>query len=203
MSLPAAPACPASSARGPEAMARKSAVKTLPDEQRAFIEKLMRDDRHTLDVMIELIRAKFPSAQSPSRSSLGRYKQSFEEMAGRIRETQELARMMVTEFGEDADDKAGALLAQAVTTLATHAALDANDPDAKKLSVKEVGELARAARAVLQARTMSIKERQTIEAAGRAKLLQEQETRLEEVRGTDGMSEQLEDRIRRILLGKA
>lgn len=184
-------------------MARKSAVKTLPDDQRAFIEKLMRDDRHTLDVMIELIRAKFPSAQSPSRSSLGRYKQSFEEMAGRIRETQELARMMVTEFGEDADDKAGALLAQAVTTLATHAALDANDPDAKKLSVKEVGELARAARAVLQARTMSIKERQTIEAAGRAKLLQEQETRLEEVRGTDGMSEQLEDRIRRILLGKA
>lgn len=184
-------------------MPRKSTIKILPDDQRQFIERLMRDDRHTLDEMLVLIREKFPEHGAPSRSSLGRYKQSFEEMAGRMRSNQEMARMLVSEFGEDVDDKAGALLAQAVTTLATHAALDANDPDAKKLSAKEVGELARAARAVLQARTMSVKERQAIEASARAKLLREQETRLEEVRGTDGMSEQLEGRIRRILLGKA
>ncbi|MBN0350651.1 phage protein Gp27 family protein, partial [Pseudomonas aeruginosa] len=41
------------------------------------------------------------------------------------------------------------------------------------------------------------------EQRGREKQLQEQEQRLEEMRGSDGMSEQLEQRIRDILLGKA
>lgn len=100
-------------------MPRKSTIKILPDDQRQFIERLMRDDRHTLDEMLVLIREKFPEHGAPSRSSLGRYKQSFEEMAGRMRSNQEMARMLVSEFGEDVDDKAGALLAQAVTTLAT------------------------------------------------------------------------------------
>ena len=37
----------------------------------------------------------------------------------------------------------------------------------------------------------------------RNKLLAEQETKLQEMRGSDGMSEQLEARIRNVLLGKA
>ncbi|MBI8730811.1 small terminase subunit, partial [Pseudomonas aeruginosa] len=45
--------------------------------------------------------------------------------------------------------------------------------------------------------------RRQIEREAREKLLQEQEQRLEEQRGSDGMSEQLENRIRGILLGKA
>lgn len=184
-------------------MPRKSTIRMLPTEQRTYIEQLLREDRLTLDGIIAALQTKFPAGDMPSRSSLGRYRQAFDEMASRMRDNQEMARMLVSEFGEDVNDKAGSLLAQAVTTLATAAALDANDPAAKKLSVKEVGELARAARAVLQARTMSIKERETVEQAGRKKLLAEQEQRLEEVRGVDGMSEQLESRIREILMGKA
>lgn len=183
-------------------MSRKSAIKTLPPEQRTYIEQLLREDRLTLDGIIAAIQNRFPAGDAPSRSSLGRYKQAFDEMASRMRDNQEMARMLVSEFGEDVNDKAGSLLAQAVTTLATNAALDANDPE-KKVSVKEVGELARAARAVMQTRTMSVKERQAIEQAARAKLLEEQEQRLEEVRGVDGMSEQLESRIREILMGKS
>lgn len=184
-------------------MGRKSSIKKLPDDQRAYIEKLLRADRYTLDEIKALLEETFPAQAKPSRSSLGRYKQSFTEMAGRMRDIQEASRVLVAEFGEDVDDRAGALMAQAVTTLVTHAALDANDPEAEKLSVKEAAELARAARAVMQTRTMSIKERQAIEQAARDKLLREQEQRLEEVRGSDGMSEQLEHRIRGILMGKS
>ena len=75
------------------------------------------------------------------------------------------------------------------STLATHAALSANDADAD-ISIKEVGELARAARAVMQARTMSLKERQAIEQAARARLLQEQESNLRETARAQGMDEQ-------------
>ena len=60
-----------------------------------------------------------------------------------------------------------------------------------------------AAKDVLQARKASMEERRQIEREAREKLLQEQEQRLEEQRGSDGMSEQLENRIRGILLGKA
>lgn len=183
-------------------MGRKSAIEKLPEQIKSRIEKHMRENRLTLDEIILDLQQQFPDAANPSRSSLGRYRQSYDEMASRLRSTQDMARMMVTEFGEDVDDRAGALLAQAVTTLTTHAALMANDPASEAITVKEVGELARAARAVLQARQMSVKEREFIAQAARDKMLREQEQRLVEVRGVDGMSEELEGRIRDILLGK-
>ncbi|HEX5278165.1 MAG TPA: DUF3486 family protein [Fluviicoccus sp.] len=180
-------------------MPRPSSIKTLPPEQRAFIEKLLRKDQHTLDEMLALIRKEFPAQGGPSRSSLGRYRQSFEEMSGRMRMIQEASQMLVSEFGEDVDDKAGALLTQAVTTLVTTCALESNAADAE-LTTKEAGELARAARAVMEARTMSLKERKAIRQAYAEEAAN---AVTEELRGQDGMSEELENKIRGILLGKA
>lgn len=162
-------------------MARKSSVSQLPPEQRGFLEKLLRDDCHTLDEIIDQLREKFPKDVSPSRSALGRYKQSFDEIVRRQRGIQEASRALVAELGEDVDDRAGALLSQAVTTLVANVALTANDPDAEEMSVKEVSELARAARAVMQARTMSMKERQEIERMARDRLLREQKEKLDEL----------------------
>lgn len=181
-------------------MPRPSSIKTLPPEQREFIEKLLRQNQHTLDEMLAIIRQKFPSADSlPSRSSLGRYGQSFAEMAGRMRDIQVASQALVAEFGEGKDDKVGAYLAQAVTTLAADAVMKASNADAE-VSIKEVGELARAARAVMQARTMSMTERQAIRKA----FAEEAANAVtEELRGQDGMSEELENKIRGILLGKA
>lgn len=181
-------------------MGRKSAIKQLAPEARKHIEKLLREDRLTLDDMLDDIREHFPS-DTPSRSGLHRYKANFEELAGRMREIETAAAVLVDELGEGMGDKAGALLAQAVTTLAANAALRAHETD--NITIKEVGELARAARSAMQARTMSLKERQVVEQAARERLLQEQNEKLTEMRGTDGMSEQLEQRIRNILLGKA
>ena len=47
-----------------------------------------------------------------------------------------------------------------------------------------------------------LEEQARIEREAREKLLAEQEEKLQELRGADGMSEQMEARIRRILLGK-
>ena len=55
-----------------------------------------------------------------------------------MREIQIASQVLVSEFGEDVDDKAGALLSQAVTTLATGVALRSNDND--EISIQEVGE---------------------------------------------------------------
>ena len=117
---------------------------------------------------------------------------------GRMREIDTAATALVSELGEGVGDKAGALLAQAVTTLATNAALNAHGED---VSIKEVAELARAARAAMQARTMSLKEREAVEEAARRKLLAEQEANLQEVAKAQGMDESQVDFWRRKFLG--
>ncbi|MDA8449826.1 DUF3486 family protein [Acidovorax sp. GBBC 3332] len=155
-------------------------------EARKHLLKLLRADCHTLDELLAEMRDKFP-AEQVSRSGLHRYRASLEEMTGRMREIDAAATALVAELGEGVGDKAGALLAQAVTTLATNAALEAHGSD--KVSIKEVGELARAARAAMQARTMSMKEREAIEEAARRKLLAEQEANLQKIAKAQGMSQ--------------
>lgn len=178
-------------------MPRKSSIKTLSAIQRAYLEKLLREDRYSLDQILDKFGERFPGERSPSRSALGRYSQEVSELAGRMRDIQAAGTALVAELGEDPSDRAGQLLVQAVTTLATHAALKATD-DAADISIKEVGELARGARAVMQARTMSLAERQEI-----ARIAREQaaEEAAEEAR-EGGVSEATIARIReRVLRG--
>lgn len=172
-----------------------SSIRKLPDDQRKFIERLLREDRLTLNEMLDEIRAEFPAATIPSRSALGRAKQSFSKTAQKMREIQAAAEVLVAEFGEDVDDKAGALLTQAITTLTTDAVLDhlnndGSDPENPKTSIKDVGALARASRAVIATRGMSLKQRAEIEQNAREKLLREQEANLQEVATAQGMSDE-------------
>ena len=98
-----------------------------------------------------------------------------------------MARLLVSELGENPDERAGALMVQAVTTLTTHAAFTAQqeeDPD-----IDTVRHLARAAKDVLQSRKASLDERREIERAARERLLREQEENLKETARAQGLSE--------------
>ena len=99
-------------------MGRKSSVSRMEPAARKLLEKLLREDRHTGDEIRELVLAQFPDTKV-SRSGIYRYKAGFDEMVGRMREIETAAGALVDELGEGVGDKAGALLAQAVTTLAT------------------------------------------------------------------------------------
>lgn len=151
-------------------MPRRSKIKTLPPDVRAYIERLLREDRLTLDEMMAEIRAKFPGQDAPSRSGLGRYAQTFAELTSKMREMDTVARAVVEELGESPDDRAGALLTQAITTLATGVALDAQT---REVTVEEVRKLARAAKDTIDARTKSLKERQAIERIAREQAAEE------------------------------
>ena len=54
-------------------MGRKSSVSRLDPEARKFLEKLIRDGRHTLDELLDAMRAKYPAADI-SRSGIHRYR---------------------------------------------------------------------------------------------------------------------------------
>lgn len=180
-------------------MPRKPKVTRLPAAQRRYIERLLREDRLTLTEMIDDVRQKFPTADV-SRSGLGRYKQHVEELGGRMRDIQAAGTALVAELGEDPHDRAGQLLVQAVTTLATHAALKATGSE-DELSIKEIGELARGARAVLETRKMSMAERQQIARIAREELQREQSANLESAARAQGMDSEQVDFWRKKVLG--
>ena len=180
-------------------MARKSTIKRLPAKVREHLERRMREDRLTLDELIDDLREHFPSAEPPSRSALHRYRVGFEEMAARMREIEAASSALVGELGEGVGERAGQLLAQAVTTLATNAALSAHESD--DVSIKEVASLARAAKAAMEARTLSMKERVAIEKAAEERLLKEQTKKLEAMGKAGALAPETLTRIRAEVYG--
>lgn len=184
-------------------MPRASTIKRLPDDQRRYLEKLIRADRHTLDEILAQVRERFPDAAVPSRSAVGRYSQQVSELAGRMRDIQAASTALVSELGEDPNDRAGQLLVQAVTTLATDAALKAQSGGDDGVSIKQIGELARGAKAVLQARKMSLAERQEIARMAREQLQAEQAEALKSVVKAGGMTAATAEAIRKQVLGIA
>lgn len=160
-------------------MARKSTIRALPDEVRRHIERRLREGRLTLDELIADLREQFPGAEHPSRSALGRYSQHYDELSRRLREQEAMAQLLVSELGENPDERAGALLVQSITALTTHAAFAAQGDE--DIAIDDVRKLARAARDVLHARRASMDERRQIEQAAREALIAEQRERLDEL----------------------
>lgn len=177
---------------------RKSKVHRMPPEQRELIQSLLREDRYTLDEIVGEVRARWPEADV-SRSGLYRYQAGFREMTARMREIEHAASALVGELGEGVGEKAGALLAQAVTTLATNAALRAQEND--DITVDEVRKLAQAAKHAIDTRRISLAEREQIEEAARKRLLREQQERLSSTVKAGGLSQEFADTLRKQVLG--
>lgn len=172
----------------------KSFMHKLSDGQRTFIEKLLREDRLTLNEMLDEIRAEFPVECIPSRSALGREKKNFAEEARQLREIAAASEVLVKEFGEDPDDKGGMLLAQAVQAVVTKRALSeltntGDDPEKPQMGIDDVGALARAARAAIMTKSKAMENRDEIRRQAREELLKEQDANLQKAAASQGMGE--------------
>lgn len=180
-------------------MAGKSSISRLPPMVKAYIQKLLREDRMTLDDMLADIQARFPNEKTPSRSALSRFKVGFEELTDKVRQQREMAEAFVGAFGEDASDKTGVLLVEAISTLTYQAAMGAHEKDT--VTIAEVSALARAAKATMEARTLSVKERQTIEKAAQEHLVREQQGKLDELGKSGALTADTLQRIRQEVYG--
>lgn len=194
-------------------MGRKSTISRLPPEIKSYIEAMLATGGQTLDELISDLRERFPAeahaGDLPSRSAIGRYGQKLERRLSAIRASTEAAKLIQAQAGDDKDARSEALTALIQTELfeAILALQEADDSDAdNKIDPGErVGMLSTAAKniATLTRSSVNLKQFQAkVEEEARKKQLAEQEERLEDMRGADGMSEQMEARIRRILLGK-
>lgn len=179
-------------------MPRKSSVTRLPADVKKHIERRLREDRLTLSELIADLQTEFPDVKTPSRSALGRYGQAINEMIGHEREIGVAAEALVRELGENFDEKSGALLAQAVTTLASRAALSKLQSD-EPLEISDVLDLARATKATQEARSLNLRERQTVAKLAREKLIEEQKAALDAANSHGGVSEETRRAIREVL----
>lgn len=182
-------------------MGRKATVSRLSPEAKKWLYRQLREDRLTLPELKAQLESEFPGDITISRSALGRARSAFEEeaqaMAARVREIEAVTSTLVGELGEEIGEKAGTFLGQAVTTLAIAATTKAGQRD--DVTPKEVGELARAARAAMQASGLSLKQRQVIEDIARKKLLEEQRAKLEAMPVKGGVTPETKAAIRREL----
>lgn len=174
-------------------MARKSKITRLPQKQRSYIERLLREDRLTLDEMLDAIRAEFPQADAPSRSSLGRYKQAVAAVSERIRGQREVARIMVGELGENPDDKSGEMLVQTITALANDVALRAAGQE--DIDIEQVRKLSRAIKDVVDAQTKTMKYRKALQAEARAQAFEEMSEAAREAGVTDEVMQAIDDKL--------
>ena len=178
-------------------MGRKSSIDKLEPTVRSHIERRLRENQLTLDELIADLHEHFPGKEKPSRSAIGRYRNSFDEMTRRMREQQAMASLLVEELGENPDERAGALMVQSITTLTTHAAFAAQNDE--EVDIDSVRKLARAAKDVLQARKVSREERHAIQKEAREALLEEQRAKLEAMPFKGGVTEDTKQAIREAL----
>lgn len=188
-------------------MARRSSIDGLPDEVRRWLERALAESGFSGYQELEaLLRDK---GYVISKSAIHRFGQKIERRFAAIKASTEAARMLTEGAADDQDARSEAVIALVQTELfesimnlqeATGEDVDpASRIDLLSSAAKNIATLARAS---VNQKRFRLEEQARIAREAREQLLAEQEEKLEELRGADGMSEQMETRIRRILLGK-
>lgn len=176
-------------------MPRQSTVKRLPFKVQKRIERLLEEGR-TLDEIIEHL-SRMGVEDVPSRSALGRYRISVEELAAESRQLRETARVVASEVG---DQSATALERANIELL--HQSLMKLRFSQDEFSTQEVMQMAKAVHSLSSASKINLerikKEREEAVEAFKA----EASEKLDQVKASaKGLDDDVIDRIRRDVLG--
>lgn len=100
---------------------RLSSVDLLPDELRDAINKAIREGRSTIDQILQHLKSIAPDGMNtplPSRSAIGRYKKSAQDVMGARIESVEISKIWAEELAENPKGDVGTLLRQLLETAA-------------------------------------------------------------------------------------
>ncbi len=183
---------------------RKGKVDLLPSELKDELNAMIRSGSLTqLDIhtrLRQLINEKgLGSEAMPSYASLNRYHQRMEAVGEKILAGRQMAEVWTAKLGKEPSSDVGKLLFQFVQSLAFETSLALSE-GSKEVSPKALNEMALALQRLEAAAAGNLKR----EKAVRQAYAEEAANAVsEELRGQDGASEELEQRIRNILLSKA
>lgn len=157
-------------------MPRKSSIQALDPALKSRIEALLGEGRLTLDQILGQIRTEFPDHKPPSRSALGRYKQSVDEIAQHMREANQVLDVWTQQFREVPHGDMGRTMLELLRLQAFHATqtLAGEAARGESVDVKALAALGRVAQQIEDAMRLN----QDTRARLRAELAQEVETTL-------------------------
>lgn len=183
---------------------RRSKVDLLPEDIKRELNAMLRDGRLQQQEILDLVNAQIEEAgldeqAKISRSGLNRYASRMEEVGARIRQAREVAEVWTAKLGEAPSTEVGKLLQEVVRTMAFETGMSMSE-SGEPVPPKAISQLALAIQRVEQASLLGHKREKEIRQAFAEEAA---EAVGDELRGADGMSEALEERIKGILLGKA
>lgn len=183
---------------------RKSKVDLLPGDIKEVLNAMIRAGNLTQqdihDRLRQLIEERgLPQNTQPSYTSLNRYHRRMERIGEKILAGRQMAEVWTAKLGSEPTSDMGKLLFQFVQSLAFETSLALSEGN-KEVSPKALNEMALALQRLEAAAASNLKREKEIR---RAYAEEAAEAVSEELRGQDGTSEELEQRIRAILLGKA
>lgn len=178
-------------------MGRKSSIERLPKVVRDRVGAMIRENRLTLDEIVEQLREQFGDA--PSRSALHRYKQNAEEAIAKQREMESISQVWVREIKDEPDGKMGRMIIELLRTVAMQSALNAQSKD--DVDPKHLAHLARAFNLIESTTKRQAENRALLRNEIRQELLAEQDEKLKAAVKATGLSAETADALRRQILG--
>lgn len=188
-------------------MAKRSAVDQLPQEERDWLDRALVAGNFSNYRALE--EALCERGFEISKSVIHRYGQKIERRFAAIKASTQAARMLTEGAADDQDARSEAVIAlvqtelfDSIINLQEATDEDVDPADRITLLSSAAKNIATLARASVNQKKFRLEEQARIEREAREQLRAEQEEKLVELRGSDGMSEEMEGRIRNILLGR-
>ena len=180
-------------------MGNKSSIKTLPSDILEQLQALLRDPRMTqLDATARINAILTDQGQTPvSKSAVNRYAIKMAEVGAKLQQSREIADMWIGKLGNQPSGQVGKLLNEVVRNLAFDAAMHMAE-DEEPAHPGAIKELAIAIEKLEAAASKNEQRDALIRKQAREEAAQE----LTEQLKNDGISEELEASIKRILIGK-
>lgn len=163
-------------------MGRRSAIKTLPRPVKEAIDRAIKEDRLTLDQILDRIEDEYGEEHAPSRSALHRYRRNVEAQMQAIREGREIADVWAAKLGEAPDSDIGKVVLEILRTLAYKSGADLLDAEGK-VAPKDLTSLARAMRYIEDAGRLSLQREKEVRQAEREALAEATAKLEEDARG--------------------
>ena len=107
-------------------MSGVSTVKRLPPEIRDEVHRLLESGR-TLDAIVAHLRGM--GVEAVSRSALGRYKKSFDQIMEKVRRSREIADALVRNFGQEDEHKSARANIEMMHAIVSDMLMQIGDPD--------------------------------------------------------------------------
>jgi Protein of unknown function (DUF3486). len=145
-------------------VSRRSTIVRLAAPVKAAIDAALKHDRLTLDELLDYLRTQYPDETLPSRSALGRYKQSFDELAANLRETREIADIWAAKLGDAPESDVGKVVLEILRTLSYRVGADLMQPGTD-VDAKTVGQLAKAMQYIEDAGRLGLAREQAVQKA--------------------------------------